>query len=134
VNKLIERDLGDWAGLSKSDVKTQYPEAFNDEGLLDFFYTPPKGEGAKIMIDRLVDFLITLKQHDEDTLIAIVTHNGVYRVLKSLITGMPLKEIFRQVKHLGCIARFMEKHGLPAQARTTFVFWGNGCKNTDYLF
>ena len=99
TDKLIERDLGDWAGLSKSDVKTQYPEAFNDEGLLDFFHTPPKGEGAKIMIDRLVDFLVDLKKHDENTLLAIVTHNGVYRVLKSLITGMPLKEIFRQFEN-----------------------------------
>lgn len=99
TNKLIERDLGDWAGLSKAEVKSKYPEAFNEEGLLDFFYTPPKGESAKILIDRSVDFLINLKKHDEDAIVAIVTHNGVYRVLKSLITGMPLKEVFRKFEN-----------------------------------
>ena len=99
TEKLIERDLGDWAGLSKTDVKDKYPEAFNEEGLLDFFYTPPRGEDAKIMIDRLIEFLIDLKKYDENTLIAIVTHNGAYRVLKSLITGMPLKEVFRQFEN-----------------------------------
>lgn len=98
-NKLTERDLGDWAGLSKKEVKDEYPEAFNDEGLLDFFYTPPKGEPAKVMIDRLVKFFDELRKYNNSDLVAIVTHNGSYRVLKSLITRMPLKEVFRQFEN-----------------------------------
>jgi broad specificity phosphatase PhoE len=92
--RLIERDLGAWAGLSKREIKSKYQFAFNPSGTMDFYYTPENGEDYEKMIERVAAFLIEI--YEKKSHFAIVSHNGVFRVMKSLINGVGLSEVFNK--------------------------------------
>jgi broad specificity phosphatase PhoE len=94
--RLIERDLGDWAGMSKKEIKSKYPLAFNESGVMDFYFTPQNGEHYELLIRRVSDFLLNL--YELNSSFAIVSHNGVFRVLKSLILGLKLSEVFSKIE------------------------------------
>jgi broad specificity phosphatase PhoE len=91
--RLIERDLGTWTGMSKKEIQSKYSYAFTETGTMNFFYTPPGGEAYRDMIRRVADFLTDTYEREKDP-IAIITHNGVFRVIKSLITGSPMGYVF----------------------------------------
>ena len=90
-DRLTERYLGDWQGLPKGLVRKKYPSAFIN-GKMDFFYTPQKGERYEIMVTRVADFLVEKCREGHD--LVVVTHNGVFRVMKSLLTGEGLSDVF----------------------------------------
>lgn len=89
--RLTERNLGDWQGMSKSDVQKKYADAFRDT-IMDFYYTPHNGEHYEDLVKRVSDFLIDRYQDHENSI--VVTHNGVFRVMKSLLTGERLSNVF----------------------------------------
>ena len=90
-DRLIERCLGDWQGVSKSKVQEKYPEAFIN-GKMDFYYTPKNGEPYEELVKRVSDFIIERCKESSD--FVLVTHNGVFRVMKSLLTGERLSDVF----------------------------------------
>ncbi len=90
-DRLTERDLGDWQGMPKALVRKKYPGAFIN-GKMDFFYTPQNGEPYDIMVKRVADFLVEKCRECSD--LVLVTHNGVFRVMKSLLTGEGLSDVF----------------------------------------
>jgi len=90
-DRLTERYLGDWQGMPKALVRKKYPIAFIN-GKMDFFYTPQNGEPYDIMVKRVADFLVEKCCECSD--LALVTHNGVFRVMKSLLTGEGLSNVF----------------------------------------
>lgn len=91
--RLVERCLGDWEGNTKKDIQTEYPSAFSN-GIMDVYYCPPNGESYEHMIQRISEFLSDI--YKDGANILIVTHNGVFRVMKSLITGDKLSNVFLQ--------------------------------------
>lgn len=92
-NRLIERCLGEWQGEPKELVQTQYPAGFLN-GKMDFYFTPPGGEDYETLVLRVASF-ITERCMENDNLV-IVTHNGVFRVMKSLLTGQKLSDVFSE--------------------------------------
>lgn len=90
-DRLTERYLGDWQGMPKVLVRQKYPSAFMN-GKMDFFYTPQNGEPYDIMVKRVANFLVEKSQ--ECSNLVLVTHNGVFRVMKSLLTGEGLSNVF----------------------------------------
>lgn len=90
-DRLVERGLGKWEGIPKTDVQIQYADAFQS-GKMDFYYTPPEGESYQSMIQRVSSFLIDVYHPNQN--IAVVTHNGVFRVMKSLLTGDGMSNVF----------------------------------------
>lgn len=90
-DRLTERYLGDWQGIPKALVHKKYPSAFIN-GKMDFFYTPQNGEPYDVMVKRVADFLI--EKYCECSDLVLVTHNGVFRVMKSLLTGERLSDVF----------------------------------------
>lgn len=92
-DRLIERCLGDWEGLKKKEVQSRYPEAFSN-GVMDFYFTPPNGEPYEKMVLRISEFL--LETCIEKSNILLFTHNGVFRVMKSLLTGAKLSSVFEE--------------------------------------
>ncbi len=105
---LIERNLGNWAGKTLEDVASEHPEAFLKSGHLDPFYTPKNGEPMEDMISRVKSFLAKL--HDLHTAvalenvskgnnrIAIVTHNGVIRVIRCLTEKLHFSDMYNQAE------------------------------------
>lgn len=92
-DRLRERNLGEWEGCTKDVIKENYSNAFH-KGIMDFYYLPPNGESYEKLIKRVSSFLVDV--YCENTNILIVTHNGVFRVIKSLITGERLSNVFSQ--------------------------------------
>lgn len=90
-DRLIERCLGDWQGVLKSTVQEQYPDAFIN-GKIDFYHTPKNGEPYVSLVKRVSDFII--ERCNEESNLVVVTHNGVFRVMKSLLTGERLSDVF----------------------------------------
>lgn len=90
-SRLVERGLGEWEGIAKAVVYRQYGEAFQD-GKMDFYYTPPQGEAYGPLIQRVSSFLLDVYRPNRN--IAVVTHNGIFRVMKSLLTGDGLSNVF----------------------------------------
>lgn len=90
-DRLTERNLGDWQGMPKALVRQKYPSAFMN-GKMNFFYTPQNGEPYDIMVKRVADFLV--EKYWECNDLVLVTHNGVFRVMKSLLTGERLNNVF----------------------------------------
>lgn len=110
-NNLIERDLGSWAGKYLSTINREYPEAFLESGYINPWYTPKDGEPienvilrTKVFLEMILDLYAEWKtdsQYDETINIAIITHNGIIRVMKSLIDKTPISDLFiENEKHL----------------------------------
>lgn len=93
-SNLKERGLGLWTGLSNKCVRQRYPEAFLPMDIMDPLFTPPEGESFEKFVGRVALFLKSVISIDGTSQIAVVTHNGVIRVLLSLIEHRPLTEIF----------------------------------------
>ncbi|MBV6472201.1 MAG: Phosphoserine phosphatase 1 [Saprospiraceae bacterium] len=111
---LIERELGLWAGKTFSAIKKEFPEAFLKSGKIDPYFTPKNGEPienvifrVKNFIDLLLDLFTALKYENKATdtyNIAIVTHNGIIRVMRYLMNTIPISDIFSEnEKHLAPI-------------------------------
>ncbi|MFH1985192.1 MAG: histidine phosphatase family protein [Pseudomonadota bacterium] len=88
-----EIDLGRWDGLSFDDVKTRYPEAFQQRGENIADYRPPGGESFRDLQSRAWPAFeaLSLQTHVKNL---IVTHAGVIRVLLCRILGMSLSDLF----------------------------------------
>lgn len=110
-NNLIERDLGSWAGKYFTTINREYPEAFLESGNINPWYTPKDGEPIENVVLRAKGFLQMLLvlfneqktdgQYDETLNIAIITHNGVIRVMKYLLDKTPISDLFiENEKHL----------------------------------
>lgn len=92
-NRLMERCLGDWEGVAKDIVQQQYRSAFKN-GKMDFYFTPPHGEAYEPLIKRVSSFLLDIYRLDAG--IFVVTHNGIFRVIKSLLTGENMSNVFSE--------------------------------------
>lgn len=90
-SRIIERNLGDWQGEKKEKIQTNFSNFF-DNDILNFYYTPKNGENYQSMIIRVVDFIYSI--YTENCNILVFTHNGVFRVIKSLMIGIPLSKTF----------------------------------------
>lgn len=97
-DRLAERSLGVWEGVSKSAVRKRFPEAFFADGYMDAEFTPPEGEELSAFVARVSKFLQMLAVNygpELDSRRVVVTHNGVIRIVRHLLEGQPLVETFR---------------------------------------
>ena len=86
--RLIERDLGKWSDKSKVQIRMEYPQAFFDNGSLDFCYTPEGAEPFNSLIERVRDFIVEMYQlYSAEEAIGVVTHNGVITAIKCMLAG-----------------------------------------------
>lgn len=92
--RLIERNYGIWTSMYKKDIFDLYKEAFDTNGKLDPFFVPPDGESIFEMLDRVLSFINDLDVYDETDTVAVVTHNGVIRLIKLLFFSEDLKKIY----------------------------------------
>lgn len=92
THELIEIDLGEWDGRSKSDIMSKYPDIFaeREKDLLKFRY--PGGESFVDLEARAVPFLLSLCRKEGRRL--VVSHAGVYRVLLHAVFGLSFSQTF----------------------------------------
>lgn len=61
---------------------------------MDFYYLPENGERYEDMVKRVADFIVDRCRANQRVM--VVTHNGVFRVMKSLLTGDRLSNVFSE--------------------------------------
>lgn len=85
--ELRERDVGVVSGLTREQIRQQYPEA--DLSAKKGEFHPPEGESPQELSDRMAAAFaeITAKKHDGDVL--IVSHGGSLRALITGALGLP---------------------------------------------
>jgi broad specificity phosphatase PhoE len=77
--ELSEIDVGGWAGLSRSDVESRFPEAFGrwvagGEGWED-------GESYASMSARVLDAIRRIAEEHPDGIVLVVSHGGPIRAV-----------------------------------------------------
>jgi len=109
--RLRERNLGIFEGLTKPEMKSQFPEAFNKYQNQDPGYAVPKGESIKQCYARSTAFLKEIPEKHPGETIVVVTHGGVLNAYFRFIIGLPLEAPRRYQLFNASINRFSYTDG-----------------------
>jgi alpha-ribazole phosphatase len=85
---LMEMHFGDWEGRAWNDIPRSEIDAWSADIL---GYTPPNGESAQQMMQRVQRMLQDLAQLPQQH-IAIVAHGGSIRAILALLSAIPLSQ------------------------------------------
>ncbi len=86
---LMERDTGDWGGLTVDEVEKRYPKQWQERERDPYFARPPGGENVQDLVERVQDFLESLYSSTEERVI-LVTHAIMSRaILTHLLSLSP---------------------------------------------
>lgn len=88
--RLAEASFGEWEGLTDAEIKRRDPERRRARKTDRWNAAPPGGESYAALSTRLAPFLDELQRPA-----VLVTHLGVLRVIASLLTDRPEKEMVR---------------------------------------
>lgn len=77
---LMERDCGEWSGLTIDEIEAKYPQQWRERGLDPFNHRPPEGENLPDMLGRIEEFLEGLYSTAEESLV-LVTHGVMSRAI-----------------------------------------------------
>lgn len=81
--RLIEVTLGDWDGRVRSELRSQYPDAFSPGG----WVTAPGGETYEAMTARISDWFADLPDEPDRRIIA-VSHGVTGRVVRGVYASL----------------------------------------------
>ncbi|WP_066633464.1 alpha-ribazole phosphatase [Desulfolucanica intricata] len=99
---LREISLGEWEGLSFSEIEKKYPGEFERRGADIAGYRPPGGESFADLSTRVINEFYRILNHSSGNIL-LVGHAGVNRVIICHLLGMPLKNIFKICQNYGCL-------------------------------
>ena len=78
LSNLMQRDLGILNEKMKKDYSIEYLKAVRE-----YFVNPENAETLEDIMERLNNFFEYIKlQHDDNSKILVVTHNGIMRIIK----------------------------------------------------
>jgi probable phosphoglycerate mutase len=92
IDGLQEVNLGLWEGLSWSEVRDQYPTEYEAWYHNRRYDKSHNGESYQEVVDRAMKTLHTIIK-DNDSDIAVVTHNAVIMCLQCYLTDTPFEEM-----------------------------------------
>ena len=84
---LMERDCGDWTGLSLDELEARFPSGWAEREKDPYHHRPPGGENLPDMLDRARPFLDTLFEVPHER-VALVTHGIMSRVILTYFLGL----------------------------------------------
>ncbi|RZU37789.1 alpha-ribazole phosphatase/probable phosphoglycerate mutase [Streptomyces sp. BK022] len=94
--RLVERDLGEWAGQPQSHVRAKFPQAFLSNGAMDPRFTPPGGETLDAFEARIRSFLQDAAELGGASSPAAVSHNGWIRTAHYVLGMIAVEQIFAE--------------------------------------
>jgi broad specificity phosphatase PhoE len=103
VPDLRERHFGIWEGMTFLEIRDRYPAEFEAWAKDPVRHSPPGGESTLDVKDRVIKALDEIMDRHcrggndglNGTLIAVVAHGGVNRIILCHILGVPLENVFR---------------------------------------
>ena len=97
AESLLERDAGDWSGLTIDDIEENYPQAWQSRLADPYHFRPPGGENIVDMLERCKRFIGTLFSANQRE-VALVTHQVMSRVIITHLLHLEPEETV-QVNH-----------------------------------
>lgn len=88
---LIERDFGEWEGMTRDEIRQKRPNAFRRESDLWFYETPPGGESIEELYKRCADSADKIIAQHEGGEVLMMTHLLTARSIITHLTGLPPK-------------------------------------------
>ncbi|NKC01182.1 MAG: hypothetical protein GKR90_22165 [Pseudomonadales bacterium] len=79
-DELMERDMGDWSGLTVADIETHFPQAWASRETDPHGFRPPNGENLPDMLHRVKPVLEEIFDSEYERLV-IVTHGIMSKVI-----------------------------------------------------
>lgn len=99
---LREISLGNWEGLSRSEIRSAFPAQYAARGNDIENYRVPDGESfADCHLRALAAWEEILNCGSEH--VAVVSHAGINRLLLCHLLGMPIANMFRIGQDYGCV-------------------------------
>lgn len=100
--ELREISLGNWEGMSRSEIKSSFPAQYAERGKDIENYRIPGGESfADCRLRALAAWKSILNCGSER--VAVVSHAGINRLLLCHLLGMPISNMFRIGQDYGCM-------------------------------
>ena len=96
ADALLERDLGEWSGMTMDEISETYPSAHKARQDDPYHFRPPGGENLEDMRERVSEFLSGLRESSKDE-IAVVTHQVMSRVIISTLLDLDAPQTARVV-------------------------------------
>ncbi|WEV44050.1 histidine phosphatase family protein [Lactobacillus sp. ESL0684] len=103
-DRLKEMDYGDWDGKISAEVRTSYPQVFDELGYFKNNYSDYcHGESYEHLAARLMDFWHELVQKHEDESVLVVFHGTASRSLVQNVLKVPDITLIGEVQNAGVI-------------------------------
>lgn len=84
---LMERDCGDWSGLTINEIRAQFADAWQARERDPYLHRPPGGENVPDLIARVAPLLAEVDRIPEGR-IALVTHGVMSRAILTHYLGL----------------------------------------------
>lgn len=99
---LKEISLGEWEGMTFSEVIKLYPEEFRQRGADIANFCPPGGESFADCSTRVIHALQEIIRSSSGNIV-ISGHAGVNRMILCHALGMPVENLFNISQDYGCL-------------------------------
>lgn len=99
---LWEASVGDWEGLSFSEIRRRWPETYAARGAHLGTVPPPGGESFAEAAHRMEQTMRQIAAESEGDC-AVVAHGGLFRAWLATLLGMNLNELFSLPQPYGCV-------------------------------
>jgi len=103
-DELREIHFGEWEGLLVSEVKSRYPESFEEWRRSPDNAIIPSGETLRMVLDRVKPLLELLLNNYAKQTVVIVGHGGINRVIICHLLGLPLSCYWKFRQDNACLS------------------------------
>ncbi len=79
-DELVERDCGEWGGLTMTEIKSQQPTSWRAREANEWEHRPPGGENMPDVIKRIAPLLTAVREIEAET-VAIISHGVVGKAI-----------------------------------------------------
>ncbi|MFN3535741.1 MAG: histidine phosphatase family protein [Desulfatiglandales bacterium] len=104
MRELRELYLGEWEGLTLSELRENYPRELEERQSDILNFRPPGGgETLLELFGRVKGCMERILKESEGKNIVIVGHGGVNRAILTLFLGMKWEELYKIQQDYGCL-------------------------------
>ena len=122
--RLRERDLGVFDGLTSTGIRAAYPEeAQRRRKVGKFYYQPPSGESWSDVVLRIRSMLADVREALDEQRVWVFTHQAVIMTFRYVLEGLDERELLRLDAdvRVGNASLTRYRRGPDGMALTTFA-------------
>ena len=93
TSQLREIDLGDWDGKLVKDIKTYFPDAWEERGRHMASFRTPNGESFQDLHERTIPVFQKIAEAGQGNVL-VVAHAGVNRIILCHVLKKPIQDLF----------------------------------------